>query len=524
MFVVAAGSPERPLVVACEGPVLEVIDPGTVTRLCTLPTGIDHALRLVAADLDGRPGAIVTGASVRRAIDLETGAWTSITQNQDQDQDSLVRATLPPYTVELADTVLTVRDRATGEPVGVPVALPNRWARGAAVTTIDGRPVVAVASGTTVTVHDLTTTEEILTVVADEQRVDAVAILGNILVTAGIDESVRLWDLRSGASLGTPAPSATGVPITAVATGRLHGLPFVISGDEAGTLRLWDLGPDGLTQAGTTLHGHDDWVRSIRITELDGRAVAVSAADRTLRRWDLTTGEIVGDPIDTRYSTDVFTIAHWNGMTVGIGKQSDNRTRVWDLTTGELVAGPLDDWAASCAFAALDGTLYAVLEDHPEDGYGDYDQDEIALQVWDLAEGDKLGEPLVGGGFGGIVMRKPVTVTAVGGRPTLVSGSGVDGLLRLREFGAENPVDVALAGHEGQVNALATAELDGRTVAVTGGLDGTVRFWDLSAATAIGGPRIGHIGKVRAAALAEVDGMLVAVTGGSDGDLRTWPL
>ncbi|HWS38661.1 MAG TPA: WD40 repeat domain-containing protein [Actinoplanes sp.] len=523
MFVAAAGTTGHPLVIACEGAALDVIDPATATRLHAWPTGIDHVVRLVAADLGGRPGAIVAGRDTRRAVDLTTGAWISLTLDEDHDHDHGVRAEPSAHIGVLEDTVLTVRDRATGEQVGVPVTLADKWVRGVATGTLDGRPVVAVAAGTTVTVHDLATAEPVLTIQADDTRVDAVAVSGTTLITAGLDTSVRLFALSSGEPLGT-VPALTATSITAVTVGHVAGRPIVLSGDDAGAVQRWDVGPGGLTPSGGPLSGHDEWVRFIAITELDGITVAVTVADQTIRRWDLSTGAAIGEPIDTTYGTDVFTVARWNGMTVGIGKQSDNRTRVWNLATGELVAGPLADWAASRAFAELDGVLYSVTEDHPEDEDGDYDFEEIALQAWDLGEGDKIGEPLEGGGFGGVVMHPPVTVALVGGSPALISGAGVDGVLRVRDLHAADVDTIELAGHEGQLAALATAVHDGRTVAVTGGTDGTVRVWDLTAAAPLGEPRVGHLDVVDAAALAEIDGTLVAVTGGRDGTVRLWPI
>ena len=47
---------------------------------------------------------------------------------------------------------------------------------------------------------------------------------------------------------------------------------------------------------------------------------------------------------------------------------------------------------------------------------------------------------------------------------------------------------------------MAVAELDGRTVVISGSDDETVRVWDLATGTPVGDPFTGHRGRVRAIA------------------------
>ena len=81
-----------------------------------------------------------------------------------------------------------------------------------------------------------------------------------------------------------------------------------------------------------------------------------------------------------------------------------------------------------------------------------------------------------------------------------------------------------ITGHDGGVQAVATAELDGGRIIVSGGADGTVRRWDLTTGTPIGGPIIGHDGSVNAVAVGELDGGPVIISGGADGTVRRWDL
>ena len=54
--------------------------------------------------------------------------------------------------------------------------------------------------------------------------------------------------------------------------------------------------------------------------------------------------------------------------------------------------------------------------------------------------------------------------------------------------------------------AVATAQLDGRTVVISGSADDTVRVWDLATGTPVGSPFTGHTAAVAAVTTAQLDG------------------
>nr|WP_237418397.1 hypothetical protein [Actinomadura rayongensis] len=78
-----------------------------------------------------------------------------------------------------------------------------------------------------------------------------------------------------------------------------------------------------------------------------------------------------------------------------------------------------------------------------------------------------------------------------------------------------------LEGHDGEVWAIATADVGGRAHAITAGYDATVRVWDLAAGREVG-RLVGHDGTVSAVVTAVIGGELRVVTGGSDGTVRLW--
>ncbi|MFD4644835.1 WD40 repeat domain-containing protein, partial [Streptomyces sp. NPDC058441] len=96
--------------------------------------------------------------------------------------------------------------------------------------------------------------------------------------------------------------------------------------------------------------------------------------------------------------------------------------------------------------------------------------------------------------------------------------------VRIWDLATGHQLGEPLTGHTRAVNAVATAEVNGRPVAVTGSEDHTVRIWDLATGHQLGEPLTGHTRAVNAVATAEVDGRPVAVTGSEDHTVQIWDL
>ncbi|MYV38991.1 hypothetical protein GT030_08920, partial [Streptomyces sp. SID1328] len=66
--------------------------------------------------------------------------------------------------------------------------------------------------------------------------------------------------------------------------------PIAVTASWDKTIRLWDLTTG--QPIGQPLTGHTDVVLSVACTLLDGTPIAVTgSSDRTVRLWDLTTGQ-----------------------------------------------------------------------------------------------------------------------------------------------------------------------------------------------------------------------------------------
>lgn len=264
------------------------------------------------------------------------------------------------------------------------------------------------------------------------------------------------------------------------------------SGD--GTLRVWDRSRGGLP---VELHGHDrpTWTP---VFSPDARHLATASNDGTARVWDRTGRS---EPVVLR--------GH-RGEVWGVAFSPDGRrlatadggglVRVWDWlnpAADPIVFRGHRERALSVAFSP-DGRSLAA-----SGGDG-------TVRIWDLASRAELR----------VLRGHENSVESIAYSPdgrTLATAS-TDGTLRLWDpQGHRDPI--VLRGHDGTVEGVAFSS-DGRRVASTGN-DGTVRIWSATSAV---DPLVlrGHRGTVWAAAFTP-DGRRLA-SAGDDGTARIWDI
>jgi len=122
-------------------------------------------------------------------------------------------------------------------------------------------------------------------------------------------------------------------------------------------------------------------------------------------------GKPIGRPnVDSDVPSTVLTVAtaQLNGRPVVVFGGNFGSVGVWDLASGDLIGNPIqtDKIQSALTTAELDG--------HPVIIIGD-----VAVQVCDLATGNSIGEPFVGHANGVAA----VATAQFDGRPVVVSGS-----------------------------------------------------------------------------------------------------
>lgn len=113
----------------------------------------------------------------------------------------------------------------------------------------------------------------------------AVSQDGRVLVTGGIDRSLKIWNLQTQ-KLEKTLSSHTGY-IEAIAI--TPDARTLVSGSADRTLKIWDLQEGELRQ---TLTGHDEMVKSVAISS-DGEILVSAGSDRQIRFWRLKTGKLI---------------------------------------------------------------------------------------------------------------------------------------------------------------------------------------------------------------------------------------
>jgi WD40 repeat protein/transcriptional regulator with XRE-family HTH domain len=319
---------------------------------------------------------------------------------------------------------------------------------------------------------------------------------------------------------------------------------LVASGGDDGTLRLWDVYPDGHDGGGKLSREICcPPVRGVALSA-DGRRVAVCCVDGTVSVWDAATGDQIAQLVG--HTGVVWGVAlSADGQIVASGGD-DRSVRVWDLGAGRTTvpsstrpspnqvfpAGPIRSVAISgdgriVVGGASDGTVTAwdvgsgqsqVFPGHKGDVWG------VGISAAGrlLASGGADGTVRLWGAQSGQALAvfeshaSGIRAVAISGDGRLLASGGVNGTLHLWDAEGRRP----LAALVGQVDEFwgVGMSADGRIVA-SGSSDRTVRLWDGKDGTPLA-VLVGHDAVVLSAGVS-ADGRLVA-SGGGDGTIRLW--
>ncbi|MFG1607702.1 WD40 repeat domain-containing protein [Actinoplanes sp. NPDC049265] len=300
---------------------------------------------------------------------------------------------------------------------------------------------------------------------------------------------VRAWDAATGAPLGSPYPlDSRGEALVA---GRLNDRTVVYAGCGDGTVRVVDplTGQDALPP----LTGHNE---AVRVLALRDGVLASGGDDNTVRVWDATTGSAVGEPFNGHgYEITSVHLAEWQGEPVVVSTARVGAPRMWMLSAEPVDAGhtgSVDDlagghWGGVPAFASASA--------------------DRTVRLWDAATGRPIGAPLAG-------HEAEVVAVAFAG-DGLITGDRGGVVLRWRPH-PDGPRAEPLGRLASGVRAIASAEVDGRTVVGAAAEDGTFDIWDAGT----GEPYATvHANGIRDADLGTAGGRLLAVTVGPN----EWP-
>jgi WD40 repeat protein len=271
------------------------------------------------------------------------------------------------------------------------------------------------------------------------------------------------------------------------------GRSLISAGDDK-TIKIWDLQTG---QAQQTLEGHTNWIYSLAISP-DGRTLASGSKDNAAKVWDLAEGR------------ELYTLTGHVNYINGVAFSPDNQilatasydktVKLWSVPTGEAI-GTLrghTGYVLAVAFSP-DGQVLAS---------GSYDK---YIKLWDLKTQQELHT--LRGHFSDVNV---LAFSADGQR--LVSASD-DRTLRLWDWKTGKALQTISTDHAGPIFAMALSS-NGQIVA-SGSEDETIKLWDLSKGKELQTLR-GHSGAIFGLAFSP-DGKILA-SASKDKTIKLWTI
>jgi len=248
------------------------------------------------------------------------------------------------------------------------------------------------------------------------------------------------------------------------------------------------------------LTGHKGWVQSVAVSP-DGKWAASGSTDKTVKIWDLETGECRATL--KGHTDEVKSVAITPDGGRILSGSNDNTIRVWEPKEGKC----LIRWTASKYFV-LSVSIFPDSQRVLSSGaYQD-----PSLKVWDLTTGTRLQTLDLPAGEGNAEWS-----TAIARNGKIAVSSGGVNLVRLWNLETGECL-ATLTGHSKDVTSVQITP-DGQ-FAVSGSDDHTVKVWDLEAKTCVGTLE-GHQDVVESVAISP-EGTLIASTGFTDHTIRLW--
>lgn len=326
---------------------------------------------------------------------------------------------------------------------------------------------------------------------------------GKVLVSASYDKTIILWNVETGQPVAPPMMGNSDI-VNSVAfspdgrtlvSGSCGGTDDIGSCNQ-GEIIFWDV--ETFQPIGQPLLGHTSSVDSVAFSP-DGKILA-SGSEADIILWDADTHKPIGLPLvftdiygnsSIAFSPDgkILAAGHWFSITL------------WNVETQQVIGQPLSghrDLLSSVAFAP-DGKMLAS---------GSVDR---TIILWDLETGQPIGKPLSGHSGG---------VNSVSFSPdgkALASGSD-DNTVILWDLETQQPLGQSIKGHSDTVNGVAFSP-DGMTLASASN-DQTIILWDMKTRQPIGQPLTGHHDAVTSVAFSP-DGKTLA-SGSNDSTIILW--
>ena len=152
---------------------------------------------------------------------------------------------------------------------------------------------------------------------------------GTLIATRSEDKSIRVWDMRNGATM---IKSLEGHSCNIVCVAFSPDGLRLSSGSGDGTLRLWDV-PTGMPLY--VLEGHTADVLSVVFSACGG-FLASSSSDETICLWSAHTGKALCDMLEV-YNGRSSELNFSENASQLVSRSLDNYHCIWSVPSGDLL-------------------------------------------------------------------------------------------------------------------------------------------------------------------------------------------
>lgn len=283
--------------------------------------------------------------------------------------------------------------------------------------------------------------------------VRAVAVCPDNQILASGDESgtIKLWDLNTGeeiCSLYGHSKSSWVCAVTFSPDGQM-----LVSGSNDKTIKLWDWRTG---QQIRNFSGHTDHVKTVAISS-EGQ-IASGSNDKTIKVWDLRTGQEIKTLFG--HSNSITSVAFSPEGEIIVSGSYDKTVKIWNWVTGEKIRQLVDSAGVKSIAVSPDGHLVS----------GNHD---CEIKLWNLHTA-QLIQAFFGHIEGSFFLPSGVSsVTVSSDGQMIASGGRRDKTVKL--WLPTGELIQPLHGHSKGVTSVAFSA-DGRTL-VSSSYDKTIKIW-----------------------------------------------